>query len=146
MAMPSDDSSPTRGSPTTRGVGGRPGSLVLAVVVLAAEGVGALGWVALILMVVDALGGGLAPIGAVAIGAGIVFGVAALVAAAGTWRRKRWSWLVATVIQVVVLLGVVVAALSGGWHSALTAAVALGVAGLATVVATPTRRWLGVLR
>lgn len=138
MAMPSDHSAPTRG------VGTRPGPLLLAVVVLAAEGVGALGWAGLILMVVDALGGGLAPIGAVATGAGIVFGVAALVTAAGAWRRKRWAWIVAAVIQVLVLLGVAVAALSGGWHVALTAAVALGVAGLVSVVAPPTKRWLGV--
>jgi len=144
MASPSDPSAPARDSHPTRGIGARPGSLLLTVVVLMVEGVGALGWVALILMVVDALGGGLAPIGAVAIGAGLVFGVAALVAAAGAWRRQRWAWLVATVIQVVVLLGVLVAALSGGWHIALTAAAALGVAGLAGVVATPTRSWLGV--
>lgn len=139
MATPSDHSAPTRD------VGARPGSLMLAVVVLAAEGVGALGWAALLIIVVDALGGGLAPIGAVAIGAGIVFGVAALVAVAGTWRRQRWAWIVAAVIQVVVLLGVVVAALSGGWHSVLTAAAALGVAGLVGVVARPTKRWLGVV-
>lgn len=144
MASPSDHPSPTRGSRRTHREGAHPGSLLLAVVVLAVEGVGALGWTALILMVVDALGGGLAPIGAVAIGGGIVFGVAALVTAASAWRRQRWAWLVATVIQAVVLLGVVVAALSGGWHIALTAAVALGATGLAGIVATPTRRWFAV--
>jgi len=138
MASPSDHSAPTHGT------GARPGPLLLAVVVLVIEGVGALGWAALILMVVDALGGGLAPIGTVAIGSGVVFGVAALVTSAGAWRRQRWAWRVATVIQVVVLLGVVVAALTGGWHIALTAAVALGAAGLGGVIATRTRNWLGV--
>ena len=48
------------------------------------------------------------------------------------------------VVQSIVLLGVVVAALSGGWHPALLAAVVLGGLGAAALFSPATRRALGV--
>jgi len=50
----------------------------------------------------------------------------------------------AAAIQAILLLGVIVAALSGGFHSALVAAVALGGLGLVALFHGDTRRALGV--
>ncbi len=66
---------------------GRPGRLVLAVVVLAVEAVGAFGLLLLMAMVINALGGGLAPIGALALGAGALAAAGLTGLLARTTRR-----------------------------------------------------------
>lgn len=122
----------------------RPASLLAAIVVLALEGVGAFGWAILMLVVISVLAGTVAPLVGPIIAAALAFGVACLIAAWGAWRGRSWSWPVGTVLQAVVLLATIVAALSGGWHPALLAAVALGAAGLVALLAPATRRSLSV--
>jgi hypothetical protein len=120
----------------------RPLPLLLSVVVLVTEGVGALAWGMLLIGL--AIGfGDVDPITSMVIGAAAVFGVAAIAGGVGAWGRRSWGWLLGVVLQVLVLLGVVVAAVSGGWHPALLVAVALGGAGLAGLLAPASRRTLG---
>jgi hypothetical protein len=122
----------------------RPPMLLLAAVVLALEGVGAAGFgILLVAMAGDALAS-IQPFGAILPTSAIAFGIAALVGAIGAWQRRSWSWFVGTVVQAVLLLGVVVAALSGGFHPALLAAVVLGGLGAAALFSPATRRALGV--
>ena len=122
----------------------RPLALLLAVVVLAVEGVGAAGFGILLVGLAGELLAEIRPFGALLPASAIVFGVAALVAAAGTWARRSWSWLAGALVQAVLLLGVVVAGLSGGVHPALLAAVALGGLGSLALFHRDTRRALGV--
>jgi hypothetical protein len=122
----------------------QPPELLAAVVVLVVEGIGAIGWSALMIVVVAALGGSVAMVAAMTILGAFGFGIVALAAAIGAWRRRSWSWLVGTTLQAVVLLGVVIAALSGGWHPALLVAIALALTGAAALSSPATRRALGV--
>lgn len=122
---------------------GRPPALLVTIVVLLVEGVGAIAWVVL-LAALTATFGDADPLTAATAAASAAFGVAALVAAGGAWARRSWSWLVGAVAQAVVLLGVVVAGLSGGFHPALLAAVALGGIGSLALFRPETRRALGV--
>jgi len=124
-------------------VTGRPLALLVALVVLLVEGVGAIAWAALLAVLMAGFGD-VDPNTAATAAASALFGVAALVAAAGAWARRSWSWPVGAVVQAVLLLGVVVAGLSGGFHPALLAAVALGGLGALALFQDATRRALGV--
>ena len=123
---------------------GRPASLLVAIVVLAVEGVGALLFAAL----VAALRGWvLADVRydvEVLVAASVGFALPCLVAAAGAWAGRSWSWLVGVVIQSIVLMGVAAAIVSGGWHPALLVAIALAGTGAAALFNPATRRALGV--
>ena len=121
----------------------RPPALLVALVVLLVEGVGAIAWAALLAVLMAGFGD-VDPITATTAAASALFGIAALVAAAGAWARRSWSWLVGAVVQAVLLLGVVVAGLSGAFHPALLAAVALGGLGAVALFHGATRRALGV--
>lgn len=123
---------------------GRPLMLLVAVLVLAIEGVGAVGFAIFLAVLAGGLLGEIQPFGALLPASSIAFGVAAFVAAIAAWRRRSWSWVVAAAIQAILLLGVIVASLSGGFHPALAAAVALGGLGLVALLSEDTRRALGV--
>jgi len=58
----------------------------------------------------------------------IVFGALAGVAARLVWIGRAWGRTLAYAVALVVVIGPIVAALSGGWHPALAASVVLGVA------------------
>jgi uncharacterized membrane protein YfcA len=121
----------------------RPPALLLAVVVLALEGVGGLAWAALLAALIGSFGD-VDPITASTAVAAAVFGAAALVAAVGAWGRRTWSWPIGAVLQALVMLGVIVAGVSGGWHPALLAGVILGGLGMVALFNPETRRALGV--
>lgn len=122
----------------------RPPMLLVAVVVLALEGVGAAGFgFLLVALAGDALAE-IQPLGAILPASAFAFGVAALLGAVGAWARRSWSWFVGAVVQAVLLLGVVVAGMSGGLHLALISAVALGGLGAIALFHPDTRRALGV--
>lgn len=123
---------------------GRPPALLLAVVVLVIEALGAVAWAIFSLLLASALGGGVPLVAAVGIVAGLVFGVVAPIAAVGARRGRAWSWPAGVALQGVVLLGVVVAFPYAGWQPAFLAALALAVAGLAGLLAPATRRTLRV--
>jgi hypothetical protein len=118
--------------------------LLVVVVVLALEGVGALGFGLLLVALAGELLGEIQPFGIVLPVSAIAFGVAALAGAVGAWRRRSWSWFVGAVVQAVLLLGVLVAGLSGGFHPALLSAVTLGGLGAIALFHPDTRRALGV--
>jgi hypothetical protein len=122
----------------------RPLALLLAVVVLALEGVGSAGFGLLLVGLAGELLAEIQPFGALLPASALAFGVAALVAAVGAWMRRSWSWFVGAVLQAVLLLGVILAGLSGGFHAALLAAVALGGLGAIALFHGDTRRALGV--
>lgn len=122
----------------------RPPTLLVAIVVLALEGVGAAGFGLLLVGLAGDLLGEIQPLGALLPASAIAFGVAALAAAVGAWARRSWSWLVGAVLQAVLLLGVIVAALSGGFHPALVSAIALGGLGAIALFHPDTRQALGV--
>lgn len=122
----------------------RPAALLLAVVVLALEGVGTIGFGLLLVGLAGELLAEIQPFGVLLPASALAFGVAALVAAIGAWARRSWSWVVGSVLQAVLLLGVIVAGLSGGFHVALVAAVALGGLGAVALFHPDARRALGV--
>ena len=122
----------------------RPPWLLLAIVVLALEGVGSIGFGLLLVGLAGELLAEIQPFGALLPASALAFGVAAIVAAAGAWTRRSWSWFVGAVLQAVLLFGVIVAGLSGGFHVALLAAVALGGLGAIALFHPDTRRALGV--
>lgn len=122
----------------------RPGPVVLAVVVLVVESMSAFAWLLLIALVISAFGGGLAPIGAAVVVAAAIFGFAASAAAYGAWQLRSWAWPTAAALQVIVLLGMAVAAVYGGWQGAFLAVIALGGTGLAALLAPATRRAFAV--
>jgi hypothetical protein len=122
----------------------RPLPLLLAVVVLAIEGIGAIALAVLLATVKGAVLGEVVWYVNLLAATAVAFGAPALVATWGTWTGRSWSWLVATILQAIVLLAVAVATLSGGWHPALLGAVALGAAGLAGLLAASTRQALRV--
>jgi hypothetical protein len=122
----------------------RPPTLLAAVVVLALEGVGSVAFGLLLVGLAGDLLADIQPFGALLPASALAFGVAALAAALGAWARRSWSWFVGAVVQTVLVLGVVVAALSGGFHPALLAAVALGGLGAIALFHPDTRRALGV--
>jgi hypothetical protein len=98
---------------------------------------------ALLLAVLVGSFGDVDPITSLTAVASVVFGAAALVAAAGAWGRRTWSWPVGAVLQAIVMLGVIVAGLSGVLHPALLAAVVLGGLGMVALFHPETRRALG---
>jgi hypothetical protein len=118
--------------------------LLLAVVVLALEGVGSAAFGILLVGLAGEQLAEIQPFGVVLPASALVFGVAALAGAVGAWARRSWSWFVGAVLQAVLLLGVIVAGLSGGFHPALFAAVALGGLGSIALFHPDTRRALGV--
>ena len=120
----------------------RPAPLLLAVVVLALEGVGGLAWAAVLAALIATFGDA-DPITASTAVASVVFGAGALGAAVGAWGRRTWSWPVGAVLQALVMLGVIVAGLSGVLHPALLAAVVLGGLGMVALFHPETRRALG---
>jgi branched-subunit amino acid transport protein len=122
----------------------RPPALLLAVVVLALEGVGAVGFGIFLAVLAGGVLEEIQPFGALLPASSIAFGVAALVAAIAAWRRRSWGWVVAAAIQAILLLGVIVAAMSGAFHPALLAAVALGGLGLVALFHEDTRQALVV--
>lgn len=122
----------------------RPTPLLLGIGVLALEGVASIGWVAVVATVAFALGGAILPILLAVVALGLLFGAACVAAAWGAWVGRSWSWPVAVTVQAVVMLGVVVAALSGGWHPALLAGPALAGLGLVGLLAPSSRRALHV--
>jgi hypothetical protein len=122
----------------------RPLPLLLAIVVLAVEGVGAIAFAVLIATVKGAVIGEVVWYVDLLAATAVAFGAPALVAMVGAWARRSWSWLVGVIVQSILLLGVAAAIVSGGWHPALVIAVALAGAGLAGLLAPVTRRVLGV--
>ncbi len=122
----------------------RPLPLLLAVVVLAIEGVGAIAFAVLLATVKGAVIGEVVWYVNLLAGTAVAFSVPALVATVGAWARRSWSWLVGVVVESIMLLGVAAALVSGGWHPAFLVAVALAGAGLAGLLAPVTRRALRV--
>jgi hypothetical protein len=118
--------------------------LLVAVVVLALEGVGAVGFGLLLVALAGELLAEIQPFGAMLPISSLVFGVVALAGAVGAWGRRSWSWFVGAVVQAILLLGVLVAGLSGGFHPALFSAVTLGGLGGIALFHPDTRRALGV--
>jgi hypothetical protein len=122
----------------------RPPALLLAVVVLALEGVGSAAFGLLLIGMAGELLAEVQPFGTLLPASALAFGVAALAGAVGAWARRSWSWFVGAVLQAVLLFGVIVAGLSGGFHPALGAAVALGGLGSIALFHPATRRALAV--
>lgn len=81
------------------------------------------------------------PAGLVGVAA-LAYGGLALVAAAGLWAERAWSWPLAAAVQLVTLTGVIVAASTGGGGPHTTVGLALSMAGLAALLAPDTRRAL----
>jgi uncharacterized membrane protein len=132
----------------------RPLPLALAVALVTVAGLAALIFGLVLVALVPAagafLGGALGSIqaGALTITAllSMAYGLVSLVCAAALWKRRPWSWPIAVALQVVVLLAVGVAVLTGGWSNALVIAVLLGVAILALLSVADVRRAVGVGR
>ena len=57
----------------------------------------------------------------------VVVGVVSAIAAIGVWQAHAAATVVGLVIGAVVILGPLVAPMSGGWHDALWVSIALGV-------------------
>jgi len=70
----------------------RPPMLLLAVLVLAIEGVGAVGFGIFLAVLAGGQLGEIQPLGALLPASSIAFGVAAFVAAVAAWRRRSWGW------------------------------------------------------
>lgn len=135
---------PTPAPPPPEAPTDRPLALLLAVVVLALEGVGSVGFGLLLVGLAGELLAEIQPFGVLLPASALAFGIAAIVAAVGAWGRRSWSWFVGAVLQAVLLFGVIVAGLSGGFHVALIAAVALGGLGAIALFHPDTRQTLAV--
>ncbi len=107
----------------------------IAAATLGIIGLGAVGY-GLFLVVLgatagDLLGSGLGDTAAavvIIIGAlAVVVGVVSAIAAIGVWRARAAATVVGLVVGAVVILGPLVARMSGGWHDALWVSIALGV-------------------
>jgi hypothetical protein len=107
----------------------------IAAATLGVIGLGAVGYglflVALGATAGDLLGtslGGTAAVVVVIIGVlAVVVGVISAIAAIGVWQARAAATVVGLVVGAVVILGPVVARVSGGWHDALWVSIALGV-------------------
>ncbi len=120
----------------------RPVSLLVAIVALVVEGLGAMAWGGLTIVLVRVFGGGVPPLAVVAIGGSVAFGLAALAVAVAAWRRRGWSWAGGVALQVVILLGIVVAIPYAGFPPPFVGAAALAVLGLVALLTPGTRRSL----
>jgi hypothetical protein len=78
----------------------------------------------------------LAVVGLVALGAG------QFVAGIGLWSGRAWAWLLATVLHLVVLLGVAVSGANGGFSAPLVAGGGIAIAALATLLLPASREAL----
>lgn len=114
---------------------GRTTWTLIAAAALGIIGFGAVGY-GLFLVVVaatagDLLGGSLGETAAVivvVIGAlAVVVGVVSAIAAIGVWQARAAATVVGLVVGAIVILGPLIARMSGGWHDALWVAIALGV-------------------
>jgi hypothetical protein len=118
--------------------------LLLAVAVLALQAVGAVGFGVLLISAAGGLLAAIQPFGALLPASAIGFGAAAALAAVATLARRPWGWVLGMVAQAVVPLAVIVAALAGGWHPALAAALALGGVGAISLFHPATRQAVGI--
>jgi hypothetical protein len=123
-------------------------SLLMAVVLVALTGVAAL-FVGVLLVAVAAgaiplLAGGVHPFVWVVAAAVLSFGVAGVIAAVGLWRQRAWAWPLAAGVQLLGLLGAVIAVATSGPQLPTLLGLAMVAVGLAAVVAPDTRRGLPI--
>lgn len=106
----------------------------LASAILGVISVGAFGYAVLLLYAgllgSDMLGGALgqtAAVAAVILAAlAATYGAASAIGAVAVWQRRDWGPTIGLGVGAVAILGAVIARMSGGWHDALWAAIALG--------------------
>jgi hypothetical protein len=106
----------------------------IAAATLGIIGLGAVGYGLLLVVLAatggDLLGGSLGDTAAsavVIIGAlAVVVGLVSAIAAIGVWQAREAATVVGLVVGVVVILGPLVARMSGGWQDALWVSIALG--------------------
>jgi hypothetical protein len=80
-----------------------------------------------------------------AAGGAFLFAVFAAIAARGARRRRRWSWTMAAVLQLILAIGTAVAVMVAEWHPVYLLGFTLAAVTMLVLSTTAVRRTLGQL-